>query len=337
MERKISFDISLKSVITVMIAIILVGLVYYIRDILVLFLIAFILATALEPAVDFFEKKKIPRFLTMFVIYAFLGLFFYLMVRSLIPPISEQISALVSSRQMIAERITTYLSHMPAGVRTGLQDFVNTLPDKFTGLSGGSFVNSVFGVFTGLMAALIVLVTTFYLLLEKNVMEKSIRAFWPTGSEGKALAVFKKISGKISLWARGQIILSTSIGLLTFIGLSILKFEYALLLAIVAAFLDIIPMIGPTITLVIGVALAFAYSPVYALWVGILFLAIQEFEAHVLVPQIMKRAVGISPVITIFAILIMGKLLGIIGVLIAIPVASIFLVIIEEMNKKGKA
>jgi predicted PurR-regulated permease PerM len=336
MERRINFDISLKSVITVAVALLLVGILYYVRDILILFLIAFVLATALEPLIDWFESKKVPRILTMAVIYSLFGLFIYIMIRSLIPPINDQITNLTSNRQVIVERINTYLSHMPIGVRNGFSDFVTALPDKLAGFQTGSLVTSVFGVVTGLLAALTVLVTTFYLLLEKNVMEKAIKTFWPADTEVRALSVFKRITEKISLWARGQIILSSSVGLLTFIGLSVLRFEYALVLAVVAGFMDIIPFIGPTITLVIGVALAFAYSPIYALWVAILFLGVQQFEAHVLVPQIMKRAVGISPVLIIFAILIMGKLLGIVGVLIAVPVAAILVVLVEEMNKKGK-
>lgn len=336
MDRKIKFDITVKSVVKVVAVLVLFALLFYVRDILVLFLIAFILATALEPAVNWFERKHIPRAITMAGIFTLIGLFFYTIIRLMIPPITDQVNNLISSRQVIVERINSYLSHAPVSIKTGLQDFVNVLPEKLTGLSSGSLVTGVFGVMTGLLAILTVMVTIFYLLMEKNVMENAIRVFWPTSSEERALAVFRKIITKISSWARGQIILSSSVGLLTFIGLSVLKFEYALVLALVAAFTDLIPLIGPTITMVLGVALAFAYSPVYALWVAILFFGIQQFEAHVLVPQIMKRAVGISPVITIFAILIGAKLLGLIGIIIAIPVASVIIVILEEMNKKGK-
>lgn len=336
MDRKIKFDITIKSVVAVVAVLVLFALLFYVKDILVLFLIAFIIATALEPAVDWLEKKHIPRAITMTGLFIIIGLLFYTLVRLMIPPITDQVNNLVSSRQVIVERINSYLSHAPVSIKTGLLDFVNVLPDKLTGLSSGSFVTSVFGVVTGLFAVLTVLVTIFYLLMEKNIMEKAIRFFWPISSEERALLVFKKIVEKISSWARGQIVLSTSVGVLTFIGLSILRFEYALVIALVAAFMDLIPFIGPTITMVLGVALAFAYSPMYALWVAILFLGIQQFEAHVLVPQIMKRAVGISPVITIFAIVIGAKLLGLIGVIIAVPIASIIIVILEELNKKGK-
>jgi predicted PurR-regulated permease PerM len=168
-------------------------------------------------------------------------------------------------------------------------------------------------------------------------MENSIKKFWPVSSETRALEIFKKIVDKISYWARGQLILSSSVGALVFIGLSVLHFEYALTMALVAAFMDLLPFIGPAITMTLGAILAFSISPAMALWVFLLLLGVQQFEGNILVPQIMKRATGLSPVLTIFSILIGARLLGFIGVIIAVPVASGIVVIIESLNKKGKA
>lgn len=334
MERKIVFDISVKSVLTVAIALILALALYYIRDILILFLISFILATALEPAVNYLEKKKIPRLLTVVVVYALIALFIYGLIRLMVPPINEQVTALIDNRQAIFDRITGYVAHIPPEFKDSLQKIIDTLPSRLTDFTSGAFLSNILGVFSGLLGTLTVFVVTFYLLLEKNVMAKAIKAFWPASSEKRAIKIYDAIAQKISFWARGQLILSTAVGILTFIGLSVLKFEYALVLAIVAAFLDLIPIIGPTITLVIGVGLAFATSPVYALWVGILFLAIQQFEGNILIPQIMKRAIGVSPLIVIFAILVAGKLMGLVGILIAVPMASIIVVLVEALNKK---
>jgi predicted PurR-regulated permease PerM len=334
MDRRIKFDISLKSVATVAVALMIFALLYYVKDILVLFLISFVIATALEPAVDWLQKKHVPRVLTIILIYLLVGTFIYTLIRLLVPPITTQVNTLIDNRQVIYDRLSTTFSHLPVSIKSNVQDFVNTLPERAGNIFSGSFVSNVFGVFAGVLGVITVLVASFYLLIEKNVTENAIKTFWPTKSEDRALAAYKKIVEKISLWARGQLILSTSVGVLTFIGLSILKFEYALILAIVAAFLDFIPMVGPSITMVIGVGLALAYSPLYALWVALLFLGIQQFEANVLVPQIMRRAVGISPILIIFAILVGSKLLGLIGIIIAVPVASAIVVIIEAINKK---
>lgn len=337
MDRKISFDFSLKSIFSIALTIIVIALLFYIRDILVLLLFSFILSTALKPLIDFFEKKHVPRLLSIAAIYLSVALIFYSLVRLMIPPLSAQLNQLVSSRQEIARRIIEYFSHLPLSVRESIQAGVNKLPDKITEVFSSAIIPNVLGVFSGLLGLVTVLVSAFYLLLEKNAVEKAIKAFWPIKSEKLALELYEKIVQKISFWARGQIILSTSVGFLVYFGLLVLRFDYALLMALTAAVLDVFPIIGPAIMVLVGFLLAFATSPILSLWVVILLIAIQQFEANVLAPQIMKKAVGIPPVLIIFSILIGAKLLGFVGVIIAVPVASAVLVILETLHKKELA
>jgi predicted PurR-regulated permease PerM len=161
MERRIKFDISLKSVATVAVALMIFALLYYVRDILVLFLISFVIATALEPSVDWLEKKHVPRVLTIVLIYLLVGAFIYTLVRLLVPPITTQINNLVDNRQVIYERLSTTFSHLPVTVKANVQDFVNTLPEKGGNLFSGSFVSNVFGVFAGVFGVITVLVALF--------------------------------------------------------------------------------------------------------------------------------------------------------------------------------
>jgi predicted PurR-regulated permease PerM len=335
MERRITFDVSVKSVLTVAFSLALIAVLYYIKDILLLLLIAFILATALEPAIDWFEKKKVPRGISIAAFYLLIIGIIFMLVRSVSPLVSEQLNALIQSRQLIIDRLSEYFRVIPLSLRNASQDFFNTLPGKIESFLGGTFIANVFGVFSSIFAILTVLVASFYLLLEKNVMEKTIKKYWPASSEAQALAIFKKIVEKISFWARGQLILSSAVGVLVYIGLSVLHFEFALILAIVAAIMDLLPFIGPAITMFLGTLLGFSVSPAMAFWVFILLLGVQQFEGNVLVPQIMKRATGLSPVLIIFSILIGARLMGFIGVVIAVPIASAIVVIIESLNKKS--
>jgi predicted PurR-regulated permease PerM len=111
--------------------------------------------------------------------------------------------------------------------------------------------------------------------------------------------------------------------------------EYAVPLALIAAFTELLPYVGPWIGAIPAVIVALAMSPIMALWVALLYLGIQQFENHVLVPQVMKRTIGLSPVIIIFSLLVGAKLLGILGVLIAVPVAAMIALVVEEIKKKG--
>lgn len=333
MDRRFTVDFSLKTIFIFAASLIAIWLVYFLRDILVLFLLAFILATALEPTVNFFQKKHIPRWITILGIYSLIAFVIYTFVRLIIPPIAVQIESLIANRQGIAESLTGYFSNLPVTARTSIMETINSLPSRF-GDSSGAIVNNALGVFSGLFGFLTVLVVTFYLLMEKGALEKAILELWPVKSQQKALKVVNRIIEKISLWARGQMILSTAIGLLTYIGLAILGVEYAPTLSLFAAFTEFIPYVGPFISTAFAVILAFSISPLTALWVAILYFGIQQFEGSILVPQVMKRTLGISPVLIIFSLLVGAKLLGFIGIIIAIPVASAISVLIEAYNKK---
>lgn len=336
MERKIIFDFSIKSVFTVVFGLIILWVMFYLRDIIVLFFLAFILATAVDPLVSWLERKKIPRLATVIGIFIVAALGLYGLVRLIVPPISNQVNHIVDNRHVITERLVSYLNDAPEAVRNAIYDFSNELPQKITKYSSSnSVVTGAFGVFSGILGFVTFVVISLYLLFEHGSMENLLREYWPSRSREKAIKIFKEIVEKISLWARGQLILSGSIGLLTFIGLTILRIDYALTLAVIAGISELLPIVGPFVGAVPAILVAFMISPILALWTAVLYLGIQQFENHILVPQVMKRAVGLSPVVIIFSLLAGARLLGLIGVIIAVPVASAVAVLIKHSKKEG--
>lgn len=336
MDKQVTVNFSPKTILVLAGAVLILWLAYFLKDILVLFLIAFIIATAIKPLVDLAEKKNIPRTLSIVIVYALMVLFIYGLIRLIIPPISTQATQIIDNRQEIAIRITGYLSNAPAGIKNLIHTFTDDLPTRLGHYTSGSVIDNALGVFSGLLGFLTIFVISFYLLLEKNSMEDFIEENWLFGSKDRIKRIYRKISTKVSLWIRGQVILSGAIGILTYVGLSVLGIDFALTLAIIAGLTEILPVIGPIIGAVPAVIIAFAISPIMAFWVAILYLGIQQFESQILTPQIMKRAVGLSPASVIFTLLVGAKLLGILGVLIAVPVASSLVVIFEELKKKEK-
>lgn len=335
MERRIVFDFSVQSVFKVVFGLILLWLMFYLRDIFVLFFLAFILATAIEPVVNLLGKKKIPRWVTIIGIYLLLMLFVYFLARLIIPPISEQVNTFSRERTQLAAEIDSYLEKAPSTVRVAINDFIHQIPEKISKYSkSGTVLQNALGVFSGLLGFLTVMVISFYLLIEKNSMENFVKTYWPQKSNQKALKIFKEIVTKTSYWARGQLVLSGSIGLLTYVGLTLLGVDYALSLALLAAVTELLPIVGPFIGAVPAMIIAFAINPLLVFWVGLMYFGIQQFENHVLVPQVMKRALGLSPVAIIFALLVGAKLLGILGVIISIPVASAVAVLVNSLKKK---
>lgn len=164
-----------------------------------------------------------------------------------------------------------------------------------------------------------VLVFTFYFILERGHAEKTLEEVFGPGIGEKVAAVLRVIERKLGYWVRGELLLMTSIGVTTYVGLLLLHIDFALPLAIIAGILEIVPMIGPVISAIPAVLLALAVSPFLAVSVIALYVIIQQVESNIFVPLVMKRSVGLSPVVTILALLIGGRFGGIAGAILAVP------------------
>lgn len=334
MDKRITIDFSFKTVFVALASLAAIALIYYLRDILVLFLVSFILATVFEPGVNVLEKKRVPRWLSILALYAVVIGIVFALVRLIVPPITAQVGQIVAHRTNYANQINSYIEKAPESVRISIHNFANSIPDKVSTYSSTRIFDNAFGIFSGFLGAITVFVIVFYLLSEKNTVENGLLFYLPEKSKERVKKVYRQVVEKVSFWAKGQLILSGSIFLLTFIGLSVLKVPYALTLALIAGVTEMLPVVGPFIGALPAIFLAFTVYPLLALWTGLLYLAVQQFENHVLVPQVMKRAVGLSPVAIIFSILVGAKLLGIIGVILAVPVTAGIMVIVESFREK---
>jgi predicted PurR-regulated permease PerM len=148
------------------------------------------------------------------------------------------------------------------------------------------------------------------------------------------MQLVNRMQDKIGLWLRGQIILSVIIFLLTYLGLSILGVKYALVLALVAGLTEFVPYLGPILAAIPAVFFAFTQDPMLAVFVIVLYYIIQLFENNFIVPQLMQKVVGLNPVVSIVVLLIGFKVGGIIGVILAIPVATAIGVFAKDIFQK---
>ncbi len=178
-----------------------------------------------------------------------------------------------------------------------------------------NIIAATLGIFSGIAAFVIIAVLLFYLLLEKDSFAKSIVYFLPKDKVLKYLEIGKKISLKWGAWFRGQVIISAVLGILVGLGLKIIGVPYVVTMAVFAAFAEFIPMIGPFIGAIPAVLIGLTISPWVGLIVAIFYFIVQQLENYLLVPKIMQRTVGLSPVIIILAILVAGQLFGLIGVI----------------------
>jgi predicted PurR-regulated permease PerM len=340
-DQKINIEISTNSIIKVLIFLILLGVLYLIRNVVAIVFFAIILVSILEPIVSWLISKKIPKILAVLMIYLLLvGILAGILVL-IIPPISTEINQLSSSFPYYWQRATTEFSNLndflsqygiSQGIETSLKSWQFQLPE-----STGTIVNRVSDFISGIFSLFVVLVITFHILVEEGATRRILRSLLPSKYLPYAYQLVSKIQKKLGYWLRGQMILCFIIFLLVYAGLLWLGVKYALVFAIIAGLLEFIPYLGPFVSGTIAVSLTFFQSPVLAVLVLILYIFIQIVENNFLVPKVMQKAVGLNPVISILSLLIGGKLGGLIGVILAIPIATALSVVVQDFFDQRKA
>lgn len=318
MTRKI--DISHKTVIFIAAFIGILWLLFLILDVILLIFVSIILMSALSPAVAKIEKFKIPRSIAITIVYAVMVSIIVLLLILIITPLVEQTSHLAMTFPTILEKL------LPPGVING-----GIIQDKIGDFFGNA-VNFTIAIFSNLITLVSVAVLSFYLLLDKERFERLLSQLF-VNHQDKALGLIMKIENKLGAWLRGQVILSLIIGVLSYILLFALQIPYALPLAILAGLMEVVPVIGPIISAIPAIIVAYTVSPALALFVFIGYIVIQQLENNLVVPQVMKRAVGLNPLVVIIAITVGSRLLGISGALLAVPIVVVVQIIAEELFK----
>lgn len=333
-EQRVTINISTTALLKILLVALLLVALYLIRDIVLILVVSMVLASAMDPLVDWlFRKAKFPRGLSVVLVYLVFISAFGLVIYFLIPPIISQFSQLAGKlgdfRSEIAGRANDFADFFDQlGITASLGALQRELSDTV-----GNFFHRSLGVFSTLVQLVAVLAVTFYLISSENGMKNLIKSIVPYKHQAYAVSLTGKIQKKIGHWLLGQLILSGCIFALTFIGLTALGVKYALALALLAGLLEIIPYLGPILSAVPAVFVAFVQSPPLAVFVILLYVVVQEIENYILVPKVMGRTVGANPVIILLAVLIGFKLAGIVGMLVAVPIvaaASVFLSDLRE-------
>jgi predicted PurR-regulated permease PerM len=168
------------------------------------------------------------------------------------------------------------------------------------------------------------------MVVEGEGVKRLVKSLAPRRYEAFIVAALVRVQKKLGDWMRAQLLLSGVVALLIYVGLLIVGMPYALILALLAGLLEFVPYAGPVIAAVTGVLLALSISPFKALPVIIVYIIVQQMENHLLVPKISQKIIGINPIVSIMALLLGARLAGILGVLIAIPIAASITMLVED-------
>lgn len=308
-----------------------------IQFVIIIFLMAVIFAQAVEPLVRVMQGSRFSRGAAVIMAYLILASFLMVIGALLLPSLIYQVQVLAINLPALLERLLEFLAALfllsQAEIPQQFQDAITQLTTNLTEFLPALLLFPL-QVSSVVLATTLILVISLYWLLASQYVKRYI-IFYVVAPQHRdeAEEIMGEMGRRVGGWVRGQIILSVAIGLLTYIALRLLDIPFALILAIWAAVTELVPMVGPIIGAIPAVIIAFLISPFQALLVIVAYTVIQQLENHLLVPNIMSREVGLHPLVVVLALLTGAELLGLIGALLAVPLAAALQVLVIHLAK----
>jgi predicted PurR-regulated permease PerM len=309
-------------------------LAYLIREVIGLFLIAAFFAIAITPAVNWLNKRHVPRWAAILLVYLSIGASIFGIGLLIVPP-------LVNGVTDLSDNLPGYVDDLRHNqtfrdydnryhITAKLRDQAQQLPSKL-GDAAGTLRDVTVGVFNRFVQLFSILVITFVLVKDGHRLLNFVYGQVPPASARRMRKIAGDISDAISGYVFGNFVISILAGLVTYVTLRVLGVPFALPLAILFGFFDLIPLVGATLGgILVGIVVAFVYFPVgLIVWAAVLILY-QQVENNLIQPVVYGKAVQLHPLIVIIAILIGAALLGVLGALIAIPAAAAVQAVVRD-------
>lgn len=336
---------------------------FTLKDLVLVVLTAVVIASALEPFIQWFIKKGLYRIFSVIIVYAIVGTIlvgsFYTVVPRLLQDSSEFLNSVptylessslwnplddtaeVQPRAVAANATQTFSNSSVMGGAvnniTSIQGVIQNINEAITSVSAG-FVHSASSIFGGVLSLMLIVVLSFYLAVQEDGVEKFLRVVIPDKSEGYVINLWKRTQIKIGLWVQGQLVLAVLVGFLVYVVLVIVGVRNALLFAVLAAFLETIPLFGPIIAAVPAVAITYNdMGTSSAVIVAVLYTIIHQLENHIIYPLVVKKIVGVPPILVILSLLTGFKLAGFLGIILAVPASAMLVEFVDDFQKDKKS
>lgn len=314
-------------------------LFWLLRDLALLVLTAIVIASAIEPGVAFFIRHHLPRFLAALVVYVLVFGSIFGLLYFLFPPIIADAAGFLSATPKYLETLNAASPFGNANLIGSGSSFTQTLislQNVFTATSGG-VLQLLITFFGGIFSLILIVVLSFYFALQDTGVDDFLRMVMPVAYEEYSVDLWKRSQKKIGLWMQGQILLSVIVGILVYLGLLIISIPYALLLAVFTAVAEIIPVFGSLIAGTVAAIVAYSTGGVpLGLIVAGLYVVVNQFESNLIYPLIVKKIVGIPPLLVIVALIAGYTLAGFLGVLLSVPVAAVVLELMTDFDKRKR-
>jgi len=317
-------EISSRTILFTVATLLFIYFLFIIKDLLFALFVAFIVASALKPFVARLVGWRLPRTIAVIAVYfLFIG-FFVVLSAMVVPPLLKESTLLFKNLPTIIDEFTP-LTQGIINVGPLTQDLPNLTNQAF---------NVVSGAFSNVVFVMSILFFGFYFLVEEDLIKTTTSNFLSQKDTVRVAAVIVRAQRRLNAWFWGELTLMTVVGLMTFIGLSLIGIRYAVPLAVLAGLFEAIPNLGPTLSAVPAILIGFSQNYFMGFAALALAFVVQQLENNIVVPVVMKKVVGINPIVTLVVLIVGGKLVGILGVLLAIPATLFLETVLAELIKK---
>ena len=338
--RDISVHITSGSIITVLLFLALAALLWFLKDLVLILITAIVIASAMEPAVNFLAKRRVHRVLSVILVYlcvfgAFLSVLF-IFIPPLLGDAADFLSRLPQTLSAINISDATHglLPWGNVGDQISSADLLRNISKTLSDTTGGVFT-TLSAFFGGLTSFVLIIVFSFYFSVQETGVDDFLRVVTPVKEQAYVLSLWKRSQEKIGKWMQGQMILGIIVGILLYLGLVILGIPNALMLAVIAGLFELIPVFGQILAAIPALMIGFSDGGITALLlVAGLYLVVQQFEAHLIYPVVVKKVVGVPPLLVIIALIVGAKLAGFLGILLSVPIAAAIQEFVSDIERK---
>ncbi len=340
MPERVTHEVSLGTILRFVLVAALVAAVIYLADLVLALVFAVVIASGIEPAVSWFRRYRIPRIAAVLLIYLLGATVLAGIIYLIIPVVVDEFNIFLETypiyqRQLLKElrgfRDVPFYSFFSESVT----DVILNPPFELGRLTAGtlSFLLSLFG---GVVSGIVLIVVSFYLASQERGIEHFLRLIIPLRYEAYVIDLWERAQSKIGHWLRVQLLLGLLVGALVYIGLTLLGIRYALTLGVLAAVFELLPVIGPILAAVPAVLLTLLDSPLRAFGVAVMYVLIQQVESHLVIPLVMRRTIGLNPLVVVIALLVGARVAGILGMFLAVPVAAVIVELLADRDRRRR-
>lgn len=324
-------------------------LLFYLRDFVLVILVSIVIASAVEPATKWFKQYKIPRVPAVLAVYFAVVVILAGLFSLFVPALLGEANSLLTTLPQHINSITAWgpfntETQTTANSITGgfsLDVVIAEIRSAFSGLHGG-FLSAMSTIFGGIFSLILIVMLSFYFAVKEDGVDEFLRIVTPLKHSEYVSGLWKRTQHKIGLWIQGQFLLSVIVAVLTYLGLTILGVPYALLLALLAGLFELIPLFGPIISAIPAVVLAFVNGISFAdpgvtsaIIVALFFVLIQQFENHLIYPLVIRKVVGVHPILVIIALVVGWNIAGFLGLILAVPVVAGIMEFVCDVEKNS--